>query len=74
MADFLLFTRLIFTGCFLLTLAAGVYLALNFQRFFGADPAHPSENGSARAYSRVSIFSVWAHALLLFGALALFLR
>ena len=66
-----LFLRLIFTGLFIGTLCAGVYLVRNFHRLFGVDPNMPSENGSARAYSRVQVFVVWGHAVLLTGAFAL---
>jgi hypothetical protein len=34
----------------------------------------PSENSSARAYSKVQVFSVWAHAVLLTGAFALLIH
>lgn len=66
--------RIVFAGLFLVTLLAGVYLALNYRRLFGVDPRIPSENASARAYSKVQVFSVWAHAVCLTGAFALLLR
>ena len=69
-----LFLRLIFTGLFIGTLCAGVYLVRNFHGLFGVDPNMPSENGSARAYSRVQVFVVWGHAVLLTGAFALMLH
>ena len=72
--DVLLFFRLIFTGLFIGTLLAGVYLFRNYHRLFGVDPNIPSENGSARAYSKVQVFSVWIHAVLLTGAFALMLH
>jgi hypothetical protein len=72
--DVLLMFRLIFTGLFLGTLVAGFYLFKNFQRLFGVDPNIPSENGSARAYSKIQVFSVWIHAVLLTGAFALLLH
>jgi hypothetical protein len=73
-SDVLLFFRLIFTGLFIGTLLAGGYIFKNYQRLFGVDPNVPSENGSARAYSKVQVFSVWIHAVLLTGAFALLLR
>jgi hypothetical protein len=72
--DVLLFFRLIFTGLFIGVLLAGVYLFKNYQRLFGVDPNIPSENGSTRAYSKIQVFSVWVHALLLTGAFALLLH
>ena len=72
--EVLILFRLIFTGLFVATLFAGVYLFKNYQRLFGVDPNIPSENGSARAYSKVQIFSVWIHAVLLTGAFALLLH
>lgn len=66
--------RLVFTALFLLTLSAGFYLAVNYQRLFGVDPSMPSENASSRAYSKVQIFTIWAHAVLLTGAFALLMH
>ena len=57
--DILLLFRIVFTGLFLLTLLAGVYLGVNYQKLFGVDRNMPSETGSSRAYSKVQIFSVW---------------
>jgi hypothetical protein len=70
----LLVVRVIFTGLFLLTLVGGVYLYRNFERLFGVDPDMPSENGSSRAYSKVQVFSIWAHALIATAAFALLLH
>lgn len=66
--------RFIFVALFLVTLGIGAYLFKNFERIFGADPNVPSENGSARAYSRMQVFTVWAHAVALTGAFALLLH
>jgi hypothetical protein len=62
------------TIAFFAMLYAGYYMARNYERLFGADPNIPSENGSARAYSKVQVFSVWAHALFATGAFALLLH
>ncbi len=70
----LLFIQIIFTGLFVLTLFAGGYLVLNFERFFGPDPDVPSENSSSRAYSRMQVLMVWLHAVALTGAFALLLH
>jgi hypothetical protein len=50
---------------------AGYYMFKNYERLFGVDPNLPSENGSARAYSKVQVFSIWAHVLVASGAFAL---
>ncbi len=63
-----------FTVLFLLTLFAGGYLVLNFQRFFGPDPDVPSENSSSRSYGRMQALMVWLHAVALTGAFALMLH
>lgn len=70
----MLFARIVFTGLFFVVVCAGIYLLKNDQRFFGRSANLPSENGSARAYSRVQVYSLWAHALLLTGAFALLLH
>ena len=64
-----IFSALLFVG----TLVAGVYLLRNFEQLFGTDPDMPSENSSARAYSKMQVFVVWAHAAALTGGFALFL-
>lgn len=74
MQDPMFFFRMIFTGLFFATLVAGFYIFKNFQKLFGVDPNIPSENSSARAYSKVQVFSIWIHAVLLTGAFALMLR
>jgi len=71
---FFLFVRIVFGGLFLVTLLAGAYLLMHFDKYFGVDPNVPSENGSARAYSRMQVFSVWAHAVVLTGAFALLMH
>ena len=68
------FVRLIFTFLFIGTLVAGVYLLRNYERLFGKDPNMPSENSSSRAYSKLQIFVIWAHAVGLTGAFALLLH
>jgi hypothetical protein len=73
-SEILLFIRIIFTGLFLLSLFAGVYLLKNYERLFGVDPSMPSEGSSSRAYSKVQVFSIWAHATVLTGAFALLLH
>lgn len=65
--DPLLPLRIIFICCFFLTLLGGVYLAKNFERLFGADTSIPSENESARFYTKTEVFLVWASAVKLFA-------
>jgi hypothetical protein len=72
--DALLFIQIVFTGLFVMSLLAGVYLFKNFDRIFGVDPNMPSEGPSSRAYSKVQVFSVWAHVVVLTGAFALLLH
>ena len=72
--EIFLFARVVFTGLFLVTLFAGVYLFKNYEKLFGVDPDMPSEGPSSRAYSKVQVFSIWAHATVLTGAFALLLH
>ena len=64
----------IFTLMFIGTLLAGVFLFRNCQRLFGPDAEVPSENSSTRAYGKLHIFAIWAHAVLLTGAFTFFLH
>jgi hypothetical protein len=72
--DYFLAVRLIFTALFIATLAVGVYLLRNYERLFGVDPNMPSENSSSRAYSKLQVFVIWAHAAGLTAAFALLLH
>ena len=72
--EIFLFARIVFAGLFLLSLLAGGYLLKNYQKLFGVDPNMPSEGSSSRAYSKVQVFSIWAHATVLTGAFALLLH
>lgn len=72
--DPFLFVRTVFAGLFVLTLLSGGYLAKNYGKLFGADSSMPSENESARAYSKVQVFLIWAHAVVLTGAFALMIH
>jgi F0F1-type ATP synthase membrane subunit c/vacuolar-type H+-ATPase subunit K len=60
-----------FVLAFLLVLAAGIYIGLNFQRLFGHHAEIPSENESARTYTKVMVILIWLHALVLTGLFAL---
>jgi hypothetical protein len=63
--------RLFFLMLFSGTLLAGIWVLKNYDHLCGVDKNMPSENSSARAYSRMQIIVVLAHALILFGAFAL---
>lgn len=69
-----LLVRVVFTGLFIVTLLAGGYMFKNYQKLFGIDPNMPSENGSSRAYTRVQVFLVWIHFVVLSGSFALLLH
>jgi hypothetical protein len=62
--------RTCFTLLFLATLSVGAYLLKNFDRLFGADPDMPSENSSSRTYTKLQVFVVWMHAVVLTGGFA----
>lgn len=66
--------RLISIIAFFSVLFAGFYLARNFEKLSGVDPNMPSENSSSRAYNKLQVFLIWAHALLLTGMLSLLLH
>jgi len=72
--DILLAIRCVFTGLFVLTVLAGVFLVKNHHKLFGVDRNMPSETGSSRAYSRLQVFLVWAHFFVLTGSFALLLH
>lgn len=72
--EFFAFLRLIFFGLFVFTLLAGVYLCRNYHALFGPTPQIPSENDSARAFSKLQVFSIWGHAVFLTGGFAFLLR
>jgi len=70
-AAFYLGLRLVFAAGFVIVLLAGIYGAWNYQKIFGADPAQPSENASARNYTKILVIAIWAHVLLITGGFAL---
>ena len=63
--------RIIFTGLFILTLLAGVWLVKNREKLFGIDPKMPHETSGARLYSKTLIWVIWAHAAAITGGFAL---
>jgi hypothetical protein len=66
--------QILFGLLFFFLLTVGGFVLMNFQRFFGPDPDMPSENSSARAYSKLQAVVVWLHALALTAAFALLLH
>jgi len=72
--DPLFFFRVLSIIAFFGVLLTGVYLAKNYQKLSGVDPNMPSENSSSRAYTKLQVFLIWAHALLLTGMLSLLLH
>lgn len=72
--DPFLFFRYVFAAVFVTTLLAGAFLMKNHRKLFGSDEVMPSENSSARSYTKVMVYTVWAHAVVLSGAFALFLE
>ena len=70
----LLFFQILFSAGFFAVLLIGAYLAKNFETLFGVDATVPNENSSERAYTKLQVFAVWVHALLLTGMLALLLH
>jgi hypothetical protein len=62
--------RVFFFLCFCGTIIAGVRVLKNYDRLFGRDPNVPGETSGARAYGKMQVLVVLAHALLLFGAFA----
>jgi hypothetical protein len=63
--------QIIFALFFFGLLAIGAYVLRHWARFFGPNPEIPSENASARTYTKVQFAVVWLHALGLTGAFAL---
>lgn len=72
--EVLLVFRVLASLVFVSGLCAGAYLLRNYERFFGPNPDLPSENSSARAYSKLQIFVVLAHVLVGSAAFALMLH
>lgn len=66
--------RVAFTAVFVAVVLAGIYLFRNNQRFFGVDRTVTSEGSSSRAYSKMFVWAIWWHALILSAAFALFLH
>ena len=67
-----LIVRIVFSVLFVATLIAGVYLFKNFERLFGYDPRIPTDNSGAQGLNKVQVISIWAHALALTAAMAIF--
>lgn len=72
--DILSIFRAIAAAVFFSALYAGYLMLKNFEKLFGVDPNIPSENSSARAYSMIQIFVIWAHVVVASAAFALLLH
>lgn len=70
-AQFFLVFRIIFGCLFILTLVAGGYLFKNYRKLFGVHADMASESVSARNYSKLLVFLIWIHAMLITGSFAL---
>ena len=64
--------RAVFSVLFLGTLIAGYYMFKNSEKLFGEDPDVPTDNSGSRGLNKVQIITIWAHAVAITGALALF--
>lgn len=71
--DPLFFFRLVAGLGFIVTSLGGLMVMRHAGQLFGIDADVPSENASARSYSRLLFVAVFAHALLFLGAGMLFL-
>ena len=71
--DPLFFFRVVAGLGFLVTGLGGVLTMRHSAQLFGIDASVPSENASARSYSRLLFAAVFVHALLFFSAGMLFL-
>ncbi len=66
--------RVVFTLVFLLALAIGWWIAKNDRRFFGADPTISSETSGTRSYSKMMVWAIWLHVVVISAAFALFMH
>lgn len=71
--DAIRFARLIFFLLFLAVFFGGLHVLKNYERLFGPDPDHPSENSSSRSYGKMQALVVWLHAILLTAGFAFLL-
>jgi hypothetical protein len=69
-----LMVRVVFTLVFLLALAIGWWIAKNDRRFFGADPTISSETSGTRSYSKMMVWAIWLHVVVISAAFALFMH
>jgi hypothetical protein len=66
--------RSVFGVLFIGTLVAGFFLHKNFEKLFGPDPQHRSDNAGARGLNKVQAIAIWLHAVALTGAFAFLLH
>ena len=69
-----LMVRVAFSLIFLGALALGWWIARNDRRFFGADPAISSETSGTRSYTKMMVWAIWIHVVVISAAFALFMH
>lgn len=72
--EIILFFRIVAATGFVLTVLGAVFILKNQKRIFGESSHSPSEGYSSRLYAKFLVFAAIAHALVLFGSLALLLH
>ena len=71
--DPLFFFRIVSGIALAVCIIASFLVFKNAGSLFGIDPEVPSENGSARSYSKLLVVAVFVHAFIFFSAGLLFL-
>ena len=69
-----LMVRVVFSLVFFSALAVGWWLAKNDRRFFGADASVSSESSGTRSYTKMMVWAIWCHVVVISAAFALFLH
>ena len=64
--------RTVFSVLFLGTLIVGFYMFKNSKKLFGEDARVPTDNSGSRRLNKVQIIVIWAHAVAITAAFALF--
>lgn len=73
-SEAVLMVRVVFSLVFFVALAIGWWLARNDRRFFGADAAISSETSGTRSYTKMMVWAIWLHVVVISAAFALFLH
>jgi hypothetical protein len=69
-----LMVRVAFSLVFLGALTLGWWIVRNDRRFFGADPTISSETSGTRSYTKMMVWAIWIHVVVISAAFALFLH